>query len=203
MIITDETKIKTICEPCSSIEEGEKIGAQLLKELSTSETPGIGLAANQIGINKRVCVINVKKPIILVNPIVVEKSKEKFAFIEGCLSFPNETIKTARYKHITITADNYTGKLHFGVWNENNEEGYNTQDKLDYALETVCVQHEIDHLDGITMFDRQLKGVTLKREGKKIGRNDKVTIVKNNESKVVKYKKAIPLLEDGWVLEQN
>ena len=203
MIITNNESLKEKCEPCSSIEEGEQIGAKLLNELTNSKTPGIGLAANQIGINKRVCVINVKKPIILVNPVIVEKSKEKFAFIEGCLSYPNETIKTIRHKHVTIEADNYTGKLHFGVWSENNEEGYNKHEKLDYALETVCVQHEIDHLDGITMFDRQLKGVSLKREGKKIGRNDKVTITKGSESKVIKYKKALPLLESGWILEQN
>ena len=116
------------------------------------------------------------------------------------MSFPNNSIKTVRYKSVTVEADNYTGKLHFGVWNENNEDGYNKHDKLNYALETACVQHEIDHLDGITMFDRQFKGTTLKRENKKIGRNDKVTITKGSESKVLKYKKAQPLLEDGWTL---
>ena len=68
------------------------------------------------------------------------------------------------------------------------------------AMECACVQHEIDHLDGITMFDRKIKGVTIKRERKKIGRNDKVTIEKGTESKVIKYKKAESLLEDGWTL---
>ena len=56
MIITDKNKITQVCEPCKSVEEGEEIGAQILKELGDK---GIGLAANQIGINKRVCVINV------------------------------------------------------------------------------------------------------------------------------------------------
>ena len=200
MIVTDIEQLKIKCEPCSSVEEGEEIGAKLLNELTNSKVPGIGLAANQIGINKRVCVVNVKKPIVLVNPKIVEKSEEMFAFIEGCLSFDNTTIKTARHKHVTIEADNHTGKLHFGVWNEHNEEGYNKQDKLDYALETACVQHEIDHLDGITMFDRELKGITVKRVGDKIGRNEKVTITKGSESKVLKYKKAQPMLEDGWTL---
>ena len=50
------------------------------------------------------------------------------------------------------------------------------------------------------MYDRQIKGVTIKREGKKIGRNEKVTITKGTDSKVLKYKKAEPLLEDGWTL---
>ena len=200
MIVTDIEQLKIKCEPCSSVEEGEEIGAKLLNELTNSKVPGIGLAANQIGINKRVCVINVKEPIVLINPKIVEKSEEMFAFIEGCLSFDNTTVKTARHKHVTIEADNHTGKLHFGVWNEHNEEGYNKHEKLDYALETACVQHEIDHLDGITMFDRELKGITVKRVGDKIGRNEKVTITKGSESKVLKYKKAQPMLEDGWTL---
>ena len=202
MIVTDKEQLKIKCEPCSSVEEGEEIATKLLEELSKSKTPGIGLAANQIGINKRVCVVNVKKPIVLINPTIVEKSKEMFAFLEGCLSFENDTIKTVRHKHITVEADNHEGKLHFGVWSEHNEEGYNKHDKLDYALETACVQHEIDHLDGITMFDRELKGMTIKRVGDKIGRNDKVTITKGSESKILKYKKVNPYLEDGWTLSK-
>ena len=72
--------------------------------------------------------------------------------------------------------------------------------KIEDALECACIQHEIDHLDGITMFDRQVKGITIKREGKKIGRNDKVTITKGSDTKVLKYKKAGALLEAGWTL---
>ena len=93
MIITDKNKITKECEPCKSVEEGEEIGIKLLKEL-TKSNGGIGLAANQIGINKRVCVVNVKEPIVLINPEIIEKSEEMFGFMEGCLSFPNETIKT-------------------------------------------------------------------------------------------------------------
>jgi len=73
-----------------------------------------------------------------------------------------------------------------------------TQD--DSLLEAVCVQHEIDHLDGITMFDRQLKGITIKREGKKLGRNTKVLIKKGNDTQTLKYKKATKYLENGWTL---
>ena len=79
MIITEVSKLQTICESVSSVEEGEEIGAQLLKELAESKN-GIGLAANQIGINKRVCVINVKEPLVLINPRIVERSKEEFIF---------------------------------------------------------------------------------------------------------------------------
>ena len=70
MIIKDKTKLQKKCSPVS-IEEGEIIGAKLLMELRTSEQSGIGLAANQIGIQKRVCVVNVKEPLVLINPEIV------------------------------------------------------------------------------------------------------------------------------------
>ena len=188
MIIKDKNKLKEKCSPVS-IKEGEEIGVRLLHELRQSEN-GIGLAANQIGINKRVCVINVKEPLVLINPKIVEKSKEQFIFPEGCLSFPDDKIKTTRHQDIVVEADNHKGQLSFSA---------NSKDIND-AFECVCVQHEIDHLDGITMFDREFKQIPIKREGKKIGRNEKVTITKGTESKVLKYKKATSLLEDGWTL---
>ena len=204
MIITDKEYLKQKCEPCSSVEEGEEIAAKLLNELSKSGS-GIGLAANQIGINKRVCVINVptnnnKEPIILINPEVIEKSEDKFAFIEGCLSFPNQQVTTQRYKSIMIKADNHTSKLYFSVYHDNSEEGYDKGKYLNYAYETACVQHELDHLDGITMFERKLEKVTLQRKNPKVGRNTKVLIKKGSETKTIKYKKFEKMSEDGWVL---
>ena len=191
MIVKDRKELETKCSPVS-IKEGEEIGARLLHELRESEN-GIGLAANQIGINKRVCVINVKEPLVLINPKIVEKSKEQFVFPEGCLSFPNDKIKTTRYQDIVVEADNHKGRLSFSA---------NSKDIND-AFECVCVQHEIDHLDGITMFDREFKSEPIvkgKNAPLKIGRNEKVTITKGSESKVLKYKKIAPMLEDGWTL---
>ena len=191
MIIKDKNKLTTPCEVVS-LKEGEDIAVKLLKELTDSKK-GIGLAANQIGINKRVCVINVKEPLVLINPKIVEKSKEQFVFPEGCLSFPDSKVKTIRHESIVVEADNHEGQLSFSA---------NSKDIND-AFECVCVQHEIDHLDGITMFDREFKNEPLVR-GKnaplKIGRNEKVTITKGSESKILKYKKAEPMLEDGWTL---
>ena len=185
MIITEETKIRAICEQVETIKEGEEIGAKLLKELAVSEN-GIGLAANQIGINKRVCVINVKEPLVLINPRIVEHSEEQFMFAEGCLSFPGKHVRTGRYTSVTIKADNHEGKMVFTA----------DSDKIDDAFETACVQHEIDHLDGITMFERSM--VTQPhRATEKIGRNEKVTITDGNETKELKWKKAQPLVESG------
>ena len=191
MIIKDRKELEIKCSPVS-VKEGEEIGVRLLHELRESEN-GIGLAANQIGINKRVCVINVKEPLVLINPKIVEKSKEQFVFAEGCLSFPDSKLRTIRHQDIIVEADNHKGKLSFSA---------NSKDIND-AFECVCVQHEIDHLDGITMFDREFKQEPIvkgKNAPLKIGRNEKVTITKGSESKVLKYKKVQPMLEDGWTL---
>jgi peptide deformylase len=185
MIITEVSKLQTICESVSSVEEGEEIGTQLLKELTKSKN-GIGLAANQIGINKRVCVVNVKEPLVLINPKIVEHSEEHFVFPEGCLSFPNKHIRTKRYSSIVVEADNHKDKLSFSADSK----------EINDAFECACVQHEIDHLDGITMFDR--KYVTEPyRAPKSYGRNEKVTITDGDETKVMKYKKAQSLIESG------
>ena len=191
MIIKDKTKLEVKCSPVS-VKEGEEIGVRLLHELREAKN-GIGLAANQIGINKRVCVVNVKEPLVLINPRIVKKSKEEFIFAEGCLSFPNDKVKTKRHQDIVVEADNHKGQLSFSA---------NSKDIND-AFECVCVQHEIDHLDGITMFDREFKNEPLvrgKNAPQKIGRNEKVTITKGTESKVLKYKKVQGMLEDGWTL---
>ena len=188
MITKNIKELNQPCEPCSSVNEGEEIAAKLLKELTISKN-GIGLAANQIGIQKRVCVINVKEePVVLINPKIVDKSKETFIFPEGCLSFPNKHVRTKRNVEITVEADNHESKLMFSA---------DSKDLKD-ALECACIQHEIDHLDGITMFDRQFIPKPIVRKSKKIGRNEKVKITNGSETKMLKYKKAEPLLESGW-----
>jgi len=188
MIITEVSKLQTICESVSSVEEGEEIGAQLFKELKNSKN-GIGLAANQIGINKRVCVVNVKEPLVLINPKIVEKSEEEFIFPEGCLSFPNQKIRTRRHVSVVVETDNHDGQLSFSADSED----------INDAFECCCVQHEIDHLDGFTMFDRKYV-VEPYRAPKVPGRNEKVTITDGKETKELKYKKTDKYLEDGWTL---
>ena len=191
MIVKDINQLKEKCLPTSALSygEGEDIAKRLLEELSNSKN-GIGLAANQIGINKRVCVINVKEePLILINPEIIERSKETFVFPEGCLSFPNKHVRTIRNTSIKVKADNHDEELTFSA---------DSKDFKD-AFECACVQHEIDHLDGITMFDREFKQEPIKVN--KIGRNEKVTLTKGSESKIIKFKKAQPLLESGWTLQ--
>tara|TARA_R110002012_G_scaffold299228_1_gene498227 strand:- start:14 stop:490 length:477 start_codon:yes stop_codon:yes gene_type:complete len=139
-IVKDKDTLSRKCEPVSLF-EGLQLGDILMKELD-KHSNGVGLAANQIGINKRVCVIRVTKPIILVNPEIVESSGAT-SFEEGCLSFPGDYVLTKRFSFIKVKADNHKEELSFNF--------------IDSELECVCVQHEIDHLDGITMYERQLR----------------------------------------------
>jgi peptide deformylase len=138
-ILLDNDMLNRPCKKVDDIEEGIRIGKLLLRELSRANN-GVGLAANQIGIDARVCVINVSRPVILVNP-VVKNSFKKIFFPEGCLSFPGEQVTTQRWANIAVQADNHDGILLFGE---------------DDLLECVCVQHEVDHLNGITMYERKI-----------------------------------------------
>ncbi len=142
-IVKDRKALSKPCRPCDDLITGEMIGKKLLEVLEKTKD-GAGLAANQIGIDSRVAVVSVprRKPIVLVNPEIIGKFK-KITFQEGCLSFPGDYILTERYANILVKADNHSKALNFSA-----EEN---------ILECVCVQHEIDHLDGITMFDRQIK----------------------------------------------
>ena len=101
-IITDANLLKSVCEPATK-EEGEEIANLLFRVLT--DKGGAGLSAPQIGINKRVCVINIKKPIYLVNPTYIEHSGE-LVYIESCLSFPTAYIRTKRYNTIIVKCDN-------------------------------------------------------------------------------------------------
>lgn len=117
---------------------------QALRNALNKSDNGVGISANQLGINESISIIRVKKEIILVNPEIIEHSEETFSFHEGCLSFPNTYVQTRRYKRVVVKSDN----------NEDMEFVYRDFDEQN-NLELACVQHEIDHLNGVTMFDRK------------------------------------------------
>jgi len=207
-IITEDVRkykpsiLKEVCEPCKSVEEGEKIAVDLLNTLTECNS-GIGLAANQIGINKRVCVVHMPKrePLVFINPVIVSKEQEMSGIPEGCLSFPGEGVNTTRYQLITIEADNWEEKVVLGPTSDDKEEASNE------LWESISAQHEIDHLDGITMFDREFKQEPIKRGVNaplKVGRNVKIEVTNGTETKTVKWKKAEPMLSEGWsVVEES
>ena len=187
-----------------TLEEGNKIATELFQILAERKD-GIGLAANQVGIDASVAVVNVREPIILINREVIEVSDE-IPYYEGCLSFKGKGINTKRYKNIVITTEQEEGELYFsgaenlsdgkGSWER---EESNKQDTELRLLETVCIQHEIDHLNGMTIHDRQMITTIVNKD--KFGRNEIVMITDGKETKDLKWKKAKPLIDSGeWEL---
>jgi peptide deformylase len=197
-IIKDKNYLRKKTSPVSSIEEGEEIAKKLLEAMEEIKHV-IGLSANQIGIPKSVSVVRVKKdnpPLILINPIIVERSKEKIGYVEGCLSLPGKRTNTVRNLKIVVSTLNHANPLPFGP-----ETEPVTQKSVgeDYGiLESVCVQHEIDHLEGILMTDDSVRVLIENKKTVKYGRNDKVVVEKNGETQYIKYKKALDLVKEGW-----
>ena len=170
------------------LETAQKTAVDLFQTLN--DMGGLGLSANQIGEDKSVCVVNVTNPFFLQNPKIVKKEKE-IIYKEGCLSIPDKMVKTNRYEKIWVEADNVDDTMIFGP------EKSNQVDNDLLTLESVCVQHEIDHLNGLTIYDREFKLTPLVSE-KKYGRNEIITISKGTETLELKYKKGIPYLTKGW-----
>ena len=156
-----------------SVEEGMEIATKLFQILNKGKD-GIGLAANQVGIDAAVAVLNVREPIILINP-VIEEQWDEIDYYEGCLSYPKKGIHTKRYKNIIVKSAQEESGMYFsgvesskgkGSWEESAK-----QDQEQRLLEAVCVQHEIDHLNGMRILDRAQE-FTIRRTERKIGRNE-------------------------------
>ncbi|BCJ92007.1 peptide deformylase [Terrihabitans soli] len=114
--------------------------------------PGIGLAAPQIGVMKRLCVVDVSKrddeevPMALINPQITWSSEETSLYEEGCLSIPDYYEEVERPAKIRVSYQDRAGKAQ--------------EIEADGVLAT-CIQHEIDHLDGVLFIDHISK---LKRD---------------------------------------
>ena len=146
-------KRKILIEPdpilrkkCESLEQVDNDVRKLMKEMLETmyEAPGIGLAAVQVGILKRLIVIDISKdkekrdPLFLVNPKIVHQSKETSIYEEGCLSLPGQFAEIERPAKCVLKYINYNG----------NEEELKAE-----GLLATCIQHEVDHLNGILFID--------------------------------------------------
>lgn len=200
-IVTDKIKLsKVVTDLPKNKTEEDVISAALFTALEKEK--GFGLSANQIGVDKRMCVINIKEPMVLVNPKIVKRSEEAVQYIESCLSLPKTMRKpknTVRSISITVETDNL-GTVEFGP-DEKDKIGTDGHNYFadEGLLECVVAQHEIDHLDGILITD-SVRAYNIQRVSeKKYGRNDKVMIKSpDGETDFVKYKKALPLLDKGY-----
>ncbi len=145
-ILTEPNEI--LRQKSKSVEKVNKEIKELMDDMLETmyEAPGIGLAAIQIGIPKRVIVMDIsrdkdneiKNPMYFVNPEIIWKTEENSIYEEGCLSVPNQFAEINRPKNCHVKYLDYNGE---------------PQLLKAEGLLATCIQHEIDHLEGILFID--------------------------------------------------
>ena len=144
IVLSPDPRLKQECAPITEITpQVRELAERMLEDMYAAD--GCGLAAPQVGELVQLVVIDVdwgageKNPYVLINPRIVEASDETRPFEEGCLSFPGITVEIERPVRVVVHAENLDGDT----------MRYEASDNL----LAVCLQHEIDHLHGITMVD--------------------------------------------------
>jgi len=143
IIIEPDPLLRKKCKSLDKVDdEVKKLMNDMLETMYAA--PGIGLAAIQIGILKRIVVIDVskdkekKEPLFLVNPEIIKRSNKTSIYEEGCLSLPGQFAEVERPAECVLKYVDYNGK--------------EKKLKADGLLAT-CIQHEVDHLNGILFID--------------------------------------------------
>jgi peptide deformylase len=135
--------LREVSEPIAVIDDDiRRLAEEMIETMYANN--GVGLAAPQVGVHKRICIIDMDPengdPHVLINPVIVSKSKEKMTDSEGCLSVPGISAKVTRPRKVTMQAQNLDGEL------------------VEYTAEgnilSQAFQHEIDHLDGVLFIDK-------------------------------------------------
>lgn len=160
-IDSTNTLIRTCCNKVS-LDYGRKIARRMVSFLQTYNKKfnlkAAGIAANQLGINASVAVLLIKsKPLILINPEVLDFSKSKFAHTEQCLSFPDESLTVYRHDWVVIRSDYSKEEMFFGQ-KQNSDLDKNS------LFESALAQHEISHLFGKTIHDFQWENSSSPKE---------------------------------------
>lgn len=151
ILIIPEPRLRQICAPVDTIDrEIEALVADMFETMY--DAPGIGLAAPQVGVLRRVVTIDLaredepRQPLTLINPEIIAASEDLSVYSEGCLSIPDYYEEVERPAEVTVR---YTTLK--GAREEHRVSG----------LLATCVQHEIDHLNGVLFIDHLSK---LKRD---------------------------------------
>jgi len=143
-ILTEPNKIlRQISKPVESIGDEER---RLMDDMLDTmyAAPGIGLAAIQIGVPKRIIVMDIsrdedkKEPRYFVNPVIKNKNNETSKYEEGCLSVPDQFAEIERPNECEVEYLDYNGKKQLLKAN---------------GLLATCIQHEMDHLEGVLFID--------------------------------------------------
>lgn len=151
LIILPDPVLRQVSTPIETVDQDVRRLADDMLE-TMYDAPGIGLAAIQIGVPKRMLVIDLaregedKRPQVFINPEVVSRSDARSTYEEGCLSIPDYYAEVERPADIVVRHLDRDGKL--------------IETRADGLLAT-CLQHEIDHLDGVLFIDHISR---LKRE---------------------------------------
>ena len=132
---------------CLPIDEVDDTIRRLMDDMLETmyDAPGIGLAAPQVAIHKRIIVVDgsekdaEREPLFLANPELIQTSNELTTFNEGCLSFPDQYAEVERSKTVKVRYLDYNNEI-----KEIDADG----------LLSTCIQHEIDHLNGKLFVDR-------------------------------------------------
>ena len=147
-ILTEPNKIlRQISQPVESVGKEEQLLMDDMLETMYAAN-GIGLAAIQVGIPKRIIVMDIskdenkKEPMYFVNPVIKNKNPVKSTYEEGCLSVPNQFAEIDRPSKCDIEFLDYNG----------NKQTISAQ-----GLFATCIQHEMDHLEGILFIDHLSK----------------------------------------------
>jgi len=151
ILIIPDSKLRLVSEPVATVDDGVRQLADDMLE-TMYDAPGIGLAAIQIGVPTRMLVVDVARegdapePMVVINPQVVWESPERSTYQEGCLSIPEYYEDVERPARIGLKFLD--------------REGAEREIEADGLLAT-CLQHEIDHLNGVLFIDHLSK---LKRD---------------------------------------
>ena len=143
IIIEPDPVLRKKCDPLEKVDDQTR---KLMKDMLETmyNAPGIGLAAIQIGILKRLVVIDIskdqekKEPLFLINPEIIHTSNKTSIYEEGCLSLPGQFAEIERPAECVLKYVDYQG-----IQKEMKAEG----------LLATCIQHEVDHLNGILFID--------------------------------------------------
>ena len=136
--------LRKVCAPVEKIDAKLVAFIRALMKTMEAQSGGIGIAAPQVGVLKQVAIVDVtpKNPsaqrLVLINPVILERFDEKI-IREGCMSLPHYTANIARANRVTIAWRDLSWKLQQNTFS---------------GIEAVCLQHEVDHLNGMLFLDR-------------------------------------------------
>ncbi|WDR02267.1 peptide deformylase [Devosia algicola] len=143
ILVIPDARLRAVADPVVAVDDDIKA---LVKDMLETmyDAPGIGLAAPQIGVLRRVVVMDLAKedepaaPLVMINPEILKLSDETVITEEGCLSIPELYYDVERPAAVTVRYTDLNGEA----------VDLDASDRL-----AICVQHELDHLDGVLYID--------------------------------------------------